>query len=88
MRVHIIGHARNNMWVNFSHAWLQLADELYTHRTGSDPWDQQLVAGGNGEGTLFYPGRPDVIGGTTHIPVASMRLKMIRSVVVRVVLLS
>ena len=40
--------------------------------------DQQLIAGGNGEGTLFYPGRPDKIGGKDHIPVSSLRLTMIR----------
>jgi hypothetical protein len=34
--------------------------------------------GGNGDGTLFYPGRPDTIGGTTQIPVESIRLKLIR----------
>ena len=26
VRVHIICHARNNMYVNLSHAWLQVAD--------------------------------------------------------------
>lgn len=43
-----------------------------------DPWTDQFFFGGNGDGTLFYPGRPDIIGGTSHIPVASIRLKMIR----------
>ena len=44
----------------------------------TDAWEQLLIAGGNGEGTLFYPGRPDMIGGTQHVPVASIRLKLIR----------
>ena len=43
-----------------------------------DPWTDQFFFGGNGDGTLFYPGRPETIGGTTHIPIASIRLKMIR----------
>jgi len=43
-----------------------------------DPWDDQYAFGGNGDGTLFYPGRPDRIGGTTHVPVASLRLKLVR----------
>jgi hypothetical protein len=43
-----------------------------------DPWDDQWAFGGNGDGTLLYPGRPDRIGGTTHVPVASIRLKQIR----------
>jgi len=34
--------------------------------------------GGNGDGTLLYPGKPSVIGGTDDIPVASIRLKMLR----------
>src|SRR5439155_24718320 len=34
--------------------------------------------GGNGDGTLLYPGKPSIIGGITDIPVASIRLKMIR----------
>ena len=43
-----------------------------------DPWQDVRLFGGNGDGTLFYPGRPDIIGGTTHIPVESIRLKLIR----------
>ena len=46
----------------------------FTH----DAWSNQWDFSGNGDGTLFYPGTPDRIGGTTHIPVASIRLKMIR----------
>jgi hypothetical protein len=34
--------------------------------------------GGNGDGTLLYPGKPSVIGGADDIPVASIRLKMLR----------
>lgn len=33
---------------------------------------------GNGDGTLFYPGKPAVIGGRDDIPVESIRMKMIR----------
>lgn len=43
-----------------------------------DPWDDQWAFGGNGDGTLLYPGRPDRIGGRTHVPVESIRLKQIR----------
>lgn len=46
--------------------------------SGADPWDGIRHFGGNGDGTLFYPGRPDRIGGRTDIPVASLRLKHIR----------
>jgi hypothetical protein len=44
----------------------------------ADPWVSQLQFGGNGDGNLFYPGRPSDIGGTTHIPIESIRLKQIR----------
>jgi hypothetical protein len=50
--------------------------EAYT-RT-ADPWTDLYVAGGNGDGTLFYPGQPERIGGATHIPIESIRLKLIR----------
>lgn len=43
-----------------------------------DPWTTQWAFGGNGDGTLFYPGTPAKIGGTQHVPVSSIRLKLIR----------
>jgi len=44
-----------------------------------DPWKDQYHFGGNGDGTLFYPGRPSVIGGHHDIPIQSIRLMMIRA---------
>jgi hypothetical protein len=43
-------------------------------------WDTQWLAGGNGDGSLTYPGRPEKIGGDAEsfIPIASLRLKLIR----------
>jgi hypothetical protein len=46
--------------------------------TGTDPWTYTYTYGGNGEGTLIYPGTTAKIGGTTPIPLPSMRLKIIR----------
>jgi Domain of unknown function (DUF4091) len=43
-----------------------------------DPWKDIRLFGGNGDGTLFYPGRPADIGGHTDIPIESIRLKLIR----------
>ena len=43
-----------------------------------DPLEDVFLHGGNGDGTLFYPGRPQTIGGTTQIPLESLRLKLIR----------
>ncbi|MBI3805086.1 MAG: DUF4091 domain-containing protein [Nitrospirae bacterium] len=44
----------------------------------NDPWENLYYFTGNGDGTYFYPGRPDKIGGTHHIPIPSIRLKMLR----------
>jgi hypothetical protein len=52
--------------------------EAYDGSPGGDPWQTSYRHGGNGDGTLFYPGRPEVIGGRTHIPIESIRLKRIR----------
>ena len=43
-------------------------------------WDANglYAFGGNGDGTLVYPGKPSIIGGSTHIPLASIRLKALR----------
>ena len=43
-----------------------------------DPWVSQFDFGGNGDGTLYYPGTPAKIGGTKHIPIESIRLKLLR----------
>lgn len=60
-----------------------LAGELYwsvsfAQASGVDGWETQWCAGGNGDGTLTYRGTPDRIGGTTEVPLASIRLKAIR----------
>jgi hypothetical protein len=57
--------------------------ELYFNMTeayskSGQPWEDVNRFGGNGDGTLFYPGRPDQIGGRSQIPVESIRLKLIR----------
>jgi hypothetical protein len=44
----------------------------------SDPWTSVYALGGNGDGTLIYPGTPDRIGGSTPIALPSIRLKYIR----------
>jgi hypothetical protein len=46
--------------------------------TSADPWRSIYIFGGNGDGTLEYPGTPAKIGGTTPIPLPSIRLKHIR----------
>lgn len=64
-------------------SWVyRVSGELYFHTTYAyeqgDPWDDQYHFTGNGDGTLFYPGTPARIGGRTHVPIESIRLKLIR----------
>ena len=71
--------ARVMGWLAFSqHIGGELYfDTVYAYNT-SDPWESVWAFGGNGDGTLFYPGTPERIGGKTDIPVESLRLKQIR----------
>jgi hypothetical protein len=65
-------------WITFAE---RATGELYWETTmayGHDAWSNQWDFSGNGDGTLFYPGTPSRIGGSTDVPVASIRLKMIR----------
>ncbi len=65
-------------WADFRE---KMSGELYyeTAETfAGDPWNDQYEFSGNGDGTLFYPGKPSVVGGTTDVPIASIRLKLIR----------
>ncbi len=69
--------ARGMQWINFlegaeSELYYQTVGLLYT------AWTTQFRFNGNGDGTLFYPGLPSIIGGTTEVPVPSIRLKLIR----------
>jgi len=70
-------------------AWLEgIEGELYWDTVHGyapegrpqDPWAGPSLRafGGNGDGTLLYPGTPARIGGTSHVPVTSLRLKQIR----------
>ena len=51
-------------------------DEAFARKP--DVWKDVNLYSGNGDGTLFYPGRPQIIGGTKQIPIESIRLKLIR----------
>jgi hypothetical protein len=65
-------------------AWkFRIEGELYysmneAYGQDNDPWENVRLFGGNGDGTLFYPGRPSRIGGQSDIPIESIRLKLIR----------
>ena len=68
-------------WLTFRY---HVGGELYyntveAYANGLDPWRDQLLFGGNGDGTLFYPGRAATSSaGTSDIPVESVRLALIR----------
>lgn len=70
---------RAEPWLHFIYGlegmlYYEIAQEL---PTAWDPGGQWAYTG-NGDGTLVYPGTPAYVGGSTHIPVASYRLKMLR----------
>jgi hypothetical protein len=69
-------------WMSWKY---DMKGELYyqtneAYGRGKNVWDGDSLHlfGGNGDGTLFYPGEPKIIGGTTDIPIESIRLKLIR----------
>ena len=67
-------------WLAFAYG---VEGELYyntveAYNDDASPWDDLLAHGGNGDGTLFYPGTPERVGGRTHIPIESLRLKLVR----------
>jgi hypothetical protein len=70
--------ARTMAWLAFANG---IAGELYFdavygyHET--DPWVSQWAFAGNGDGTLYYPGTVDRIGGTHDVPVESLRIVQI-----------
>ncbi|HVG57922.1 MAG TPA: glycoside hydrolase domain-containing protein, partial [Hyalangium sp.] len=69
---------RAMQWVNFAYG---VTGELYYETVmtfAEDPWASQFSFSGNGDGTLLYPGKPSKIGGTSQVPVPSLRLKHIR----------
>ncbi len=66
-------------WFSFRYGatgelYYETAQAYYDH----DAWTSQWDFNGNGDGTLFYPGTKAQIGGSVDIPVASLRMKMIR----------
>ncbi len=72
---------RMMQWMDFKY---QVTAELYYDTTGAmsnskqNAWQTQYEFGNNGDGSIWYPGKPSVIGGTHDIPVESFRMKMLR----------
>ncbi len=55
-------------------------DLCFTQSCGgsTDPLQSIYAFSGNGDGTLYYPGKPSVIGGQHHVPLSSIRFELIR----------
>jgi hypothetical protein len=53
-------------------------DTVYAYNTKKDPWQDVFEFGGNGDGTLFYPGTSAHLRTKEPQPVVSLRLKHIR----------
>jgi hypothetical protein len=70
---------RMMQWMEFKY---QVSADLYYDTTQAmdtqDAWSSQYEFGNNGDGSIWYPGKPSVIGGTHDIPVESIRMKMLR----------
>jgi hypothetical protein len=63
-------------WLTFVY---DVGGELYYNTVEArDPWSEAHLHGGNGDGTLLYPGTPARIGGRTEVPVGSVRLALVR----------
>jgi hypothetical protein len=74
--------ARAMGWLSFEY---RSTGELYyaTDIRLTTAWTDQYDFGGNGDGTLFYPGQSGTcavgcVGGADPIPIESMRMKLIR----------
>ncbi len=70
--------ARAVPWLGFRRG---LSGELYYDMLQTwpgDPWMDVRAFGGNGDGTLLYPGLTAALGGKHPFPVESIRLKIIR----------
>ena len=64
-------------------AWQEkVTGELYfaTDYQLATAWNDggQCAFSGSGDGTIFYPGKPSIVGGTKDIPIESIRMKLIR----------
>jgi hypothetical protein len=66
-------------WLSYTYAIdTELYNDVAYGFSHGDPWAGFYFAGSNGDSTLLYPGTPARIGGTKDIPLASIRMKLIR----------
>lgn len=69
---------RSQQWLSFTYG----ISGIYYYETlgaaSKDAWVSNDQFGAHGDGSLFYPGTPNRIGGRTEIPIESLRMKGIR----------
>ncbi|GAC1537876.1 MAG: hypothetical protein NVS2B9_04300 [Myxococcales bacterium] len=69
---------RSQQWLSFTYG----ISGIYYYETmqaaAKNPWVNNDQFGAHGDGSLFYPGTPNRIGGRTEIPIESLRMKGIR----------
>jgi hypothetical protein len=75
--IEYLNNVSGDLYYDTTYCWRYSCDDG-NHNTGNDPWVYIYAFGGNGDGTLTYPGTTAKIGGTVPIPLPSMRLKSIR----------
>jgi hypothetical protein len=69
------------LYYDIDYCWEFTTDHCTSAGNGvtlNDPWTSIYAFGNNGDGTVIYPGTPAKIGGTTPVPIPSIRLKLIR----------
>lgn len=75
-------HVRVISWLSLmkqANAFLYyIVNHGYQHYPKRDPWDSLWDFSGNGDGTLFYPGRRGERGFRSELPIPSLRLKLLR----------
>ena len=76
--VYVRSIAWTAMKYNVTAFWYYAVNYAYRGYPERDPWIDNMDFTGNGDGTLFYPGRPGIQGLTRHMPVPSIRLKVWR----------
>lgn len=76
-------HIRSQAWIaSYYHAaavlYYSVDNGFQFFSKGRDPWVSLWDFTGNGDGTLYYPGRPGLYGLTEQEPIESLRLKLWR----------
>jgi hypothetical protein len=69
---------RSQQWLSFTYGIAGIYYYDTMQAASKDPWVNNDQFGAVGDGSLFYPGTPNRIGGHTEIPIESLRMKGIR----------